>query len=66
MSSAAALQRLAQGEVAFHAPPPLHHLLRLVLAAPEIGRGGQAFDFGELGFEVGPLKDTSAARSSAG
>ena len=62
----AALQRLAQGEVALDAPPPLHHFLRLGLAAPEVGRGGQAFDFVELGLEAGTLKDTSAARASAG
>jgi hypothetical protein len=39
--------------------------LRLALVAPEIGRRGARFYFGELLIEVGLLKDASATRASA-
>jgi hypothetical protein len=64
----ALLQRPEELLIVLEAPPLLHHLLRLVLVAPEAGRVDALFYFGELIIDAGALKDTSAVppRAAAG
>ncbi len=61
---AAPLERLEKGAIFFEPPPALHHLLRPVLVAPEVGGRGARLYFGELLVESGAFKDASAARAS--
>jgi len=61
----APLERFEQRAILLEPPAALHHLLRLGLVAPEIGRRGARLYFGELLVEPGALKDASAARASA-
>jgi hypothetical protein len=50
---AAAPERLAQGHVVFETPPPLHHLLRFGLIAPEVRVRDGFLDLGELIVQAG-------------
>jgi hypothetical protein len=62
---AAAFERLEEGSVFFEPSAALHHLLRLRLIAPEVGRGNPRLYFSELFIETSAFKDASAARARA-
>jgi hypothetical protein len=57
-----ALERLAEVPLLFEPPAPLKQLLRGGLVLPEVRFAYLRFDCGQLGFELGGVKDSSAGR----